>query len=310
MSDHWRQHREGGGYVAVWLIRAIALYGGRRFARLFLFPITGYFFLRRGAERAASRAFLTRMLGKPPTSRQIMHHIHWLAATMLDRIFFLVGGADDFDIESDGVEIIRTELARGNGMLFVGAHFGSFEALRALAEAHHVPLRIVLNTQQTPAQTALLAELAPDLARDIIDGSQDPTSTILAIGEAAAKGHVVALLADRGRADEAMVSVPFLGTPAPFPSGPWLLAAALKIPVILCVGIYRGGNRYKLVFERLAEPSDIPRRDRQAATHKMLERYVQRLEHYVRLSPYNWFNFYDFWDADDTQTATPKSPVP
>lgn len=299
MSDHWREHREGGGYLALWILRAVALYGGRRLARLFLYPITAYFFLRRRAERAASRAFLTRIFGKPATARQIMHHIHWMAATMLDRIFFLARGSRDFDIESEGVAIIRAELAHGKGMLFVGSHFGSFEALRALAEAHDVPLRIVLNTQQTPAQTALLAELAPDLARDIIDGSQDPMSTILAMGEAAAKGHVVALLADRGRPDETMVRTPFLGSPAPFPTGPWLLAAALKIPVILCLGIYCGGNRYKLVFERLADPVDIPRHERRAAMQDMLQRFAERLEHYVRLSPYNWFNFYDFWDADD-----------
>jgi predicted LPLAT superfamily acyltransferase len=27
----------------------------------------------------------------------------------------------------------------------------------------------------------------------------------------------------------------------------------------------------------------------------LLLRYVERLEHYCRLAPYNWFNFYDFW---------------
>lgn len=299
MTDRWDQHHEGGGYVATWLIRAIALYGGRRIARLFLYPITGYFFLRRGAERAASRAFLTRMLGQRPTSRQIMHHMHWLAATMLDRIFFLTHGARDFSIEVDGLEILQTELARGKGMFLVGSHFGSFEALRALAASHHAPLRIVLNTQQTPAQTALLAELAPDVAANIIDGAQDPMSTILAMGEATARGHVVALLADRGRVDETMRRVPFLGSPAPFPTGPWMLATALKVPVVLCLGIYGGGNRYRLVFERLANPVDIPRSNRPAAMHDMLLRYVERIEHYVRLSPYNWFNLYDFWDADD-----------
>jgi predicted LPLAT superfamily acyltransferase len=26
-----------------------------------------------------------------------------------------------------------------------------------------------------------------------------------------------------------------------------------------------------------------------------LKRYAQRLEHYCRMAPYNWFNFYDFW---------------
>jgi len=27
-----------------------------------------------------------------------------------------------------------------------------------------------------------------------------------------------------------------------------------------------------------------------------MQRYAERLEHYARLAPYNWFNFYPFWD--------------
>ncbi|MDN5925356.1 MAG: acyltransferase [Xanthomonadales bacterium] len=305
MSKHWRQQREGGGYFALWLIRTIALYGGRRFARLFLYPITGYFFLRRHDERAASRAFLTRVFGKPPSNKQILHHIHWRAATLLDRIFFLTRGVRGFDIDSAGVDMLKAHLAAGKGMLLVGSHFGSFEVMRSLAEDHHVPLRIVLNTQQMPAQSALFAKLAPDLARNIIDGSQDPASTVLAMAEATAQGHVVALLGDRGRPDETMLRVPFLGAPAPFPIGPWMLATALKVPVIVCYGIYRGGNRYQLIFEHFADPISVKREQRAAVLHDLITAYAERLQHYTRRSPYNWFNFYDFWDdAEATETIT------
>jgi predicted LPLAT superfamily acyltransferase len=27
------------------------------------------------------------------------------------------------------------------------------------------------------------------------------------------------------------------------------------------------------------------------------QEYVKRVEHYCKLHPYNWFNFYDFWQA-------------
>jgi len=30
-------------------------------------------------------------------------------------------------------------------------------------------------------------------------------------------------------------------------------------------------------------------------TEHVLRRYAERLEHYCRIAPYNWFNFYDFW---------------
>jgi predicted LPLAT superfamily acyltransferase len=56
-----------------------------------------------------------------------------------------------------------------------------------------------------------------------------------------------------------------------------------------------------LSFELFAERVDIPRDARQQALDDILRRYAQRLEHYARLEPYNWFNFYDFWQQESTQ---------
>ncbi|HET6586544.1 MAG TPA: acyltransferase, partial [Oleiagrimonas sp.] len=70
------------------------------------------------------------------------------------------------------------------------------------------------------------------------------------------------------------------------------------VPVVLCLGMYEGGNRYRLIFEPFAERIDIPRREREAALDAVIARYAARLEHHARQSPDNWFNFYDFWDED------------
>jgi len=76
---------------------------------------------------------------------------------------------------------------------------------------------------------------------------------------------------------------------------PERIAALLKRPVVMMVGLYRGGNRYDVHFERLADMSGVERADRERAIEDALRRYVARLEHYCRLAPYNWFNFYDYW---------------
>jgi predicted LPLAT superfamily acyltransferase len=78
-----------------------------------------------------------------------------------------------------------------------------------------------------------------------------------------------------------------------------LIAAALQVPVSLAFGIYRGGNRYDLVFETFSDGIRIERHDRTRALAALVDRYAQRLEHYARIAPYNWFNFYDFWKKDD-----------
>jgi predicted LPLAT superfamily acyltransferase len=310
--SHWQQ-REGGGFFAIWLIRTVGLGLGRRVARVLLWPIALYFFLRRATERAASRLYLARVLGREVTNRDVFHHIHMFASTLLDRMFFLARGERDFQVEVEGLPALDRWLDARTGVLLLGSHQGSFEALRALGQRRpDVPLRVVLDKQKTPALTTLLEALAPDVGAAVIDASLGGTSVALAMAEGAAEGGMVALLADRGHRHEASRTVPFIGTPASFPVGPWLLASALKIPVVLCFGIYLGGNRYRLIFEDFSAGIDIPRANRAEVLDAIVARYAARIEHYCRVYPFNWFNFYDFWqemDGEHAPTASTPPPV-
>lgn len=310
MSGHWQSRPEGGGRFALWLIRSIALHGGRRFGRAFLYPITLYFYLRRGPERRASRQYLERVQQHPASAWQVLRHLHAFASITLDRIFLLSQGETTFEIETQGLDLLDQRIAQGQGVMLLGSHHGSFEALRAIgARRPDVPLRVVLDKQKTPAMTELLEALAPEVGACVIDASQDGTSITLAMAEACQQGAMVALLADRGREHETLRHVPFLGLPAPFPVGPWLLAHALQVPVMLCFGLYLGGNRYRLVFEPVAERVLIPRGNRGPALDALITHYAERLEHYVHLAPYNWFNFYDFWQQDLRAPAGPEPAV-
>ncbi|WP_267225420.1 acyltransferase [Dyella silvae] len=299
MSEHWQSRPEGGGHFALWLIRTIALVGGRPLGRLVLYPVTLYFYLRRRPERTASRRFLERVLGKPATTRQVMKHIYSFAAITLDRIFLLAHGEKGFDITVEGLDELEASLDQGRGLLLLGSHQGSFEALRAISSRRpDIPLRVVLDKQKTPAMTELLEALAPDIGAAVIDASMGGASITLAMSEACEQGAMVALLADRGREHEVLRRTPFLGEPAPFPVGPWLLAHSLRVPVMLCFGLYEGGNRYRLIFEPFADRVEIPRNERAQALDDVLARFARRMEHYVHVAPYNWFNFYDFWQQD------------
>ncbi|QDE37975.1 acyltransferase [Luteibacter pinisoli] len=309
--SHWQQ-REGGGFLAIWLLRTVSLGLGRGVARVLLWPIALYFFLRRPAERLASRLYLARVLDRPVTNADVFHHIHMFATTLFDRMFFLARGERDFKVEVDGLQALDDCLDTGSGVLLIGSHQGSFEALRALGQRRpDVTLRVVLDKQKTPALTALLEALAPEVGAAVIDASLGGTSVALAMSEGTANGGMVALLADRGHRLEASRTVPFLGTPASFPVGPWLLASALKVPVVLCFGIYEGGNRYRLIFEAFSDGISIPRANRAEALDHVVGSYAARIEHYCRRYPFNWFNFYDFWqEADGADEASASAPPP
>lgn len=90
--------------------------------------------------------------------------------------------------------------------------------------------------------------------------------------------------------------VPFLGRDAPFPQGPYVLAHLLECPVYLMFCIRQNG-RYRLYFEMFAERINLPGRDKQAAIGAWAERYAKRLESFALIDPFQWYNFFDFWQS-------------
>lgn len=307
-ASAWQARPEGGGRFAIWLIRGIALHLGRPVARVLLYPIALYFLLARGPERRASRTFLSRVLGRRARWRDVARHIHCFAATILDRVFLLTGRDAALDVRVQGLAAVAALLDRGQGMLLLGAHFGSFEALRVLArERPGLELRVLLHRRQNQALTALLDALDPAMAGTVLDAGQPAPELVLDIAAALGRGALVGMLADRSRPGEAVCRHRFLGLPAPFPLAPMRIAAATGVPVVAGFGLYRGGRRYDLVFEVLADHGAVPRADREAHVQAMQQAYVGLLERHVRASPWNWFNFYDFWQGDGHEDAAGRA---
>ena len=301
MTDGWLERPEGGGRIGMRLLVGVALGLGRRVARVVLLPVTAYFMLRRGPERRASRAYLTRVLGRPPTWLEVARHFHVFAGVTLDRVYFLSDNLWRFDMRLLGLEQLHHAMDLGRGVLLIGAHVGSFDALRAVSTLRpDVTLRVVLDAAHSPALSAILKQLNPQIAAGIIDPRKDGTSVALEIGAALNQGALVTMLADRGRPGNATASVDFLGQPAEFPTAPWQIAAALHVPIVLCAGLYRGGNRYDLHFELLTEQLQIDRQQRQQQLRESVQDFANRLEALLRAAPYNWFNFYDFWNDSTT----------
>lgn len=295
MSAAWTAQKERGGRLALRTILWIALHLGRSVARTLLYPITLYFLARARPQRIASQGFLTRVLGRPAGLFQVARHIHCFASTILDRVYLLAGHQSRLDVALHGDELVRARLASGQGFLLLGAHLGSFEILRALAiEQEGIPLKILMHPGHNPTITTMLDALNPRIAETVIPLGRP--NTLLAVDEALRAGLAVGLLGDRCFAAEARVPCRFLDGVAQFPTGPMALAAATGVPVILFFGLYRGGARYDIYFEPFAERVAAVGRARGAALAEWVQRYAATLERYTRTAPYNWFNFYDFWD--------------
>ena len=300
MSQEWVSQPERGSVFWLKVISWIARHLGRSVASLFLYPITLYFYLTSPVTRKASKEFLSRVLGREASQIEVFRHHRYFATTILDRIFLLLGKESQFDIETYNAEEVLSYIKKGQGCLLYGAHLGSFEVLRATGVHHYqdtFELRILMHEEQNQSITQFLNVLAPEIAKTVLPiGRPD---TMLRAKECLDGGGMVAMLADRAVDEDKYACCQFLGEDADFPKGPAVLAIALKVPVFTCFGIYLGGNRYQIHFELLSEAADVKREDRPQAIEEFTCRYAERLEKYARKAPYNWFNFYDFWQRDN-----------
>ncbi len=310
-SAHWTAQRERSQLWVLRLMRWIAVHAGRRLARGVLHPITLYYLLANPSARRASADYLGRALGRPARLADVYRHIHRFAATILDRVYFLQERVDQFEVRTSGAPAVHRHLGVGAGAILVGAHVGSFEALRAIAQEQQLPVAMLMYEDNARLINATLAALAPQVQLQTI--ALGRPGAMLALRRWLDDGGLAGLLADRTLPAAAQQSqrsrnlrLPFLGRPARFSDGPFRLAALLRRPVYFMAGLYHGGNRYEVRFIELADFRNASTPTNPAATEarifEAMQAYVALLESLCRESPYNWFNFFDFW-ADDAPAA-------
>lgn len=303
----WAQRQERGSARLLRAMTWLSLHLGRPASRgLLLHLIALYYVLFSPRARAASRDYLRRVLGRPAGWSDLYRHVFTFATTIHDRIYLMNDRFDLFDIRPQGQTLVDAALANGRGAFLMGGHLGSFEIVRALGRTRP-DMRVVVTMFDENARkiNATIAAVNPAAQPEVIPLGQ--VDSMLRVNERLDENCMVGMLADRTLLADAASStrrMAFLGEPAAFPLGPLYMAAMLKRPVIFMTGLYRGGKRYDVHFEMLADFTDTPREARQAAIDAALVRYVALLDRYCRKAPYNWFNYFDFWQTGQApQTA-------
>lgn len=294
-SAEWATRPERSSMAVLRFMVWLSLFLGRRLSRVVLYPIAAYFVVFAPKAKRASKAYLSRALGRTARVPDGFRHVLTFASVVHDRVYWLRGRHDLFEIEVIGESHLATLRQQGRGMVFAGGHFGSFEALRVVGERHGIDTRMLMFPDNARKVTAALTSINPALANSVIAlGRPD---SVLRVRDHLQNGGSVGILADRMLGDDKSRDIPFLGEPAPFPVGPWRLAAMLGAPVVFMAGCYLGGNRYQLVFEPIIDFAQVPAEKRASAMQEAQDRFVELLESRCRQAPWNWFNFYDFWHA-------------
>ncbi len=312
-TRHWADIGESTFVFGIWTLYSIYRLFGRWPFRICLYPVVFAHWLTRPLARAASLDYLRRLqaatgaLRHPPGRRDSLRHIALFAETILDKLL-AIGGRYRFDrVRVQGREPLAEQIARGEGGVIVTAHLGCLELCRVMAGRGNKPkVNILVHTRHAERFNRMLKRLNPDSDLRLMEVTEVTPATAVQLAERVDAGEFVVIAGDRVPVFAGQtVKVEFLGRVAPFPVGPYILAALLKRPLYL-VGCIHEGLGYTICFERIAERVELPRGRREAALAEYAGRYVAALTRLLVRSPFDWFNFFPFWDQTNAPTP-PKS---
>ena len=305
-DDHWSQLSERGGSLGLRIIFTCYRLLGERAAMLLLYPVVGYFFLTGKKARVASLEYLQRISTKLGESkvqanwRGGFRHMLAFAQSGLDKLSAWMGGFDNNRVAFPNRKEFDQLLTSGQGALLIASHLGSIEMTRALATtSQRAIVNAVVYTAHAQKFNQTLQQANAEFGVNLIQVSHFGPDTAILFKDKIDKGEFIVIVGDRTPpAENGRVSqVEFLGNSAPFAQGPWILASLLECPVYLFFCL-RDKKDYRIHFESFAERIELPRRDRQARLQAYVQQYAARLEAYCLSAPYQWFNFYDFWQQD------------
>ncbi len=305
----WRATEERGSIFWLKAIVVFATMFGRGPARVIVAFVAFYFTVFSGKARRAVHAF-RRHLGEPTGFSAAYRQVLRFAQCSLDTLFFLQGKTRYFTVSRNGHHHIEALRDSGRGAILLGAHLGSFSAMRMQSARESLPLHPVVYTKHAKRFNRVIEELDPGSTVSLIEmGEGGEIDFMLAIREKLEGGAMVAILGDRTHAGKKNVTVDFLGGKAELPAGPYLLASMLRCPVYFTAGLYRGGSHYELYCIPFAERIDLPRGRREEGIQRYAQQYADLLAEFCRKAPDNWFNFYEFWSAAPN-VVEPPAPRP
>ncbi|OXX71435.1 acyltransferase [Vibrio sp. V19_P1S1T109] len=313
-NQHWSKRQERGTVLGIKALLAVYSLLGRPIFNLMLKLVMGYYYLTGKQARQASEQYLQHLQSYAnrrqitlPNHLSSYNHLLSFGHTMLDKLAAWKGDFSVKNLTIHGQESFQALVERKQGVLLLGSHLGNIELCRALGRRHsHIKINALVFTEHAERFNAVMKAINPNSELNLIQVSRLGPDTAILLQQKIEQGEWVVIVGDRTSTSKETRAVwaDFLGQPAPFPQGPFMLASVLKAPVYLLFGLRDERSKtphFNVYFEHFSDNIDLPRKERQAALAQVVQRYADRLEHYTLQAPLQWYNFFNFWTLSKQQ---------
>ncbi|MGF1695611.1 glycosyltransferase family 2 protein [Vibrio lamellibrachiae] len=313
-QKHWSKQQERGTVLGIKLLLTIYSIMGRKVFNLFLTVVMRYYHLTGKQTKQASQQYLETLnqYAKEqdlalPVNLNSYQHLLSFGHTLLDKLAAWKGDFSPKNLTVHGQEQFDDIIKNKQGIILLGSHLGNIELCRAMSRRHsHIKINALVFTEHAERFNSVMKAVNPNSDLNLIQVTHMGPDIAILLEQKIEQGEWIVIVGDRTSTSKESRSIwaDFLGKPAPFPQGPFVLASILKAPVFLLFGLRDDSRKephFNVYFEHFSDKIALPRKERQAALQQTVQRYAERLEHYTLKAPLQWYNFFNFWTLSKQQ---------
>lgn len=309
--EHWSHQKEQGkGWMRAITLFSIRLLPGI-LIRIFAIPVGFFFWLVSVSQRKAIRTYLKKI--RPDKKPYTLPLFLAFSITIIEKVESWAGKIKfgKIHFQQDDITTIWKELEQGKGALLICSHLGNMEMLRAIADygeigvSRKVPVISIVDFAVTAGFNRMIEEANSSSMHNIISAYDIGPDTMVMLQEHVAKGGIVVIAGDRSSADtpDRNYSIDFLGSPAQFPQGPFIMASLLDCPAYFVFAARRKplsvSAEYNMHIHKTSVEFSGARAEKKLQIRQMAEEFVCWLEKYCNKYPLQWYNFYEYWEKGD-----------
>jgi predicted LPLAT superfamily acyltransferase len=293
-----------GMRLLAFLMRALPRVAVYTFAWI---PVLWYYVVR--PEGRLSSAVYQKRLGLEHGSlRRFLFGLRQareLSLVILDNMYLGLFGPAEFKLERLGTQRFHEALEEGRGLVLLAAHAGNWHLATTFLHNTRRTVHLVTAEARHPELKRQMDTAKRHFGQLVMHDAKGGVGLLVELRAALGRGEVVVMAGDRSEAGNPL-AVPFFGQAAHFPTTPFYLALSSGAPVCTALSFRTGMHRYTCYGLGPYRVAASSRANRPAAVERALRTFVGHLEELLRKHPTQWYNFFDFWSGQVTDSKPQK----